>query len=89
VELFLDPQISAIKLKIAWRLLKKKLGFRMLMDVIPLDASLVRGSHGRPSEIAAEQPVLICESPTTALAPQINSTDVFSILLTNVTGHIS
>ena len=35
------------KLKIAWRLLQKKLGFRMLMDVIPLDATLVKGSHGR------------------------------------------
>jgi predicted AlkP superfamily pyrophosphatase or phosphodiesterase len=81
VELFLNPQISGIKLKIAWRLLKKKLGFRMLMDVIPLDASLVRGSHGRPTAIAAEQPVLICESATTGLAPQINSTDVYSVLL--------
>ncbi|HVY72343.1 MAG TPA: alkaline phosphatase family protein, partial [Verrucomicrobiae bacterium] len=47
VELFLDPKISAVKLKIAWRLLKKKLGFRMLMDLIPLDANLVKGSHGR------------------------------------------
>jgi predicted AlkP superfamily pyrophosphatase or phosphodiesterase len=47
VELFLDPEISLPKLKIAWRLLQKKLGFRMLMDVIPLDASLVKGSHGR------------------------------------------
>ena len=31
-----------------WRLAKKALGFRYLMDVIPLDASLVQGSHGRP-----------------------------------------
>ncbi len=28
------------------RLLQKKLGFRTLFDVVPLDASLVRGSHG-------------------------------------------
>src|SRR5207248_831725 len=47
VELFLDPAIPAVKAKIAWRLLKKKLGFRMLMDVISLDATLVHGSHGR------------------------------------------
>jgi predicted AlkP superfamily pyrophosphatase or phosphodiesterase len=34
----------------AFRLLQKKLGFRYRMDVIPLDASLVRGSHGlRPA----------------------------------------
>ncbi len=36
--------------KAAFRLLQKKLGFRYRMDVIPLDASLVRGSHGlRPA----------------------------------------
>jgi predicted AlkP superfamily pyrophosphatase or phosphodiesterase len=46
VELFLDPALKNPKLKIAWRLLQKKLGFRMLMDVIPLDARLVKGSHG-------------------------------------------
>src|SRR6185295_5458935 len=34
VELFLDPEIPAVKLKILWRLLQKKLGFRMLLDVI-------------------------------------------------------
>src|SRR6185295_3725988 len=46
VELFLDPALSFPKLSIAWRLLRKRLGFRMLMDLIPLDATLVRGSHG-------------------------------------------
>ena len=44
VELFLDPKISLVKLKILRRLAQKKLGFRMLMDVIPLDATLVKGS---------------------------------------------
>ena len=34
----------------AFRLLQKKLGFRYRMDVVPLDASLVKGSHGlRPA----------------------------------------
>src|SRR5262249_27872844 len=41
VELFLDPALKFPRLKIAWRLLQKALGFRMLMDVIPLDARLV------------------------------------------------
>ncbi|MDB6059778.1 MAG: alkaline phosphatase family protein [Verrucomicrobiales bacterium] len=58
VELFLDPKIPAIKLKILWRLMQKRLGFRMLMDVIPLDASLVKGSHGRNNR-AVDNPVLI------------------------------
>jgi predicted AlkP superfamily pyrophosphatase or phosphodiesterase len=70
VELFVDPKIPAAKLKIAGKLLKKKLGFRMLMDVIPLDASLVKGSHGTCPADSAEWPVLIgcgtSESPIQA-----------------------
>jgi predicted AlkP superfamily pyrophosphatase or phosphodiesterase len=59
VELFLDPQIQFPKLKIAWRLLQKKVGLRMLMDVIPLDATLVKGSHGRRPKNEADYPLLI------------------------------
>ncbi|HVU39109.1 MAG TPA: alkaline phosphatase family protein [Opitutales bacterium] len=58
-ELFLDPALRAPKLKILAKLLKKKLGFRMLMDVIPLDATLVRGSHGRVPEDPLDWPVLL------------------------------
>jgi predicted AlkP superfamily pyrophosphatase or phosphodiesterase len=64
VELFLDPQLSVVKLRIAWRLLKKKLGFRMLMDVIPLDASLVKGSHGCRPASADDWPVFVGNLPT-------------------------
>jgi predicted AlkP superfamily pyrophosphatase or phosphodiesterase len=59
VELFIDPQLSAPKLHIAKRLLQKKLGFRMLMDVIPLDATLVKGSHGVRPKNPCDWPVLI------------------------------
>lgn len=58
-ELFLDPAIRFPKLRIAKFLLGKKLGFRGLMDVIPLDPSLVRGSHGRDQVPDAERPVLL------------------------------
>jgi hypothetical protein len=58
-ELFLDPAIKWPKLKIAGKLAKKALGQRMLMDVIPLDASLVKGSHGRIPEDRSDWPVLI------------------------------
>ena len=57
VELFLDPALKSPKLKIAQFLLKKKLGFRALLDVIPLDASLVKGSHGRDKVCEDEQPI--------------------------------
>lgn len=58
-ELFVDPAILFPKLRIAWFLLKKKLGFRCLLDVIPLDASLVKGSHGRDKGPEHEYPVLM------------------------------
>ena len=41
VELFMTSMPRAM-----WRLAQKKLGFRYRMDVIPLDPTLVRGSHG-------------------------------------------
>jgi predicted AlkP superfamily pyrophosphatase or phosphodiesterase len=61
VELFLDPAIPSAKLKILGRLLQKKLGFRMLMDVIPLDASLVKGSHGARPSSPLDWPIILSE----------------------------
>jgi predicted AlkP superfamily pyrophosphatase or phosphodiesterase len=80
VELFLDPHFPLVKLKILWRLARKRLGFRMLMDVIPLDASLVKGSHGRRVTTPAEQPVLICQESAAPLPEQIDSTEVAGVL---------
>lgn len=54
-DLFSQASMPAI----AWKLAKKKLGFRQLMDVIPLDASLVKGTHGRIDNPAELQPVMI------------------------------
>lgn len=59
VELFVDPVIAFPRLKVAGKLLRKALGFRMLMDVIALDPSLVKGSHGTCPADASEWPVLI------------------------------
>jgi predicted AlkP superfamily pyrophosphatase or phosphodiesterase len=59
VELFLDPALRAPRLTVAAKLLRRKLGFRGLLDVIPLDASLVGGSHGTCPADSADWPVLI------------------------------
>ena len=80
VELFLDPKIKFPKLKIVRRLLQKKLGFRMLMDVIPLDATLVKGSHGRRPTDKKDWPVFITDQPGLLNPGPIDSTDVFEIL---------
>ena len=60
VELFM---IKGGKLKAAKTLLKKKLGFRYLMNVIPLDASLVKGSHGVLTDSNASGPILLSTIP--------------------------
>jgi predicted AlkP superfamily pyrophosphatase or phosphodiesterase len=80
VELFLDPKIPLVKAKIAWRLLQKKLGFRMLMDVIPLDASLVKGSHGAKPANVQEWPIIITDRSSATSSATCQATDVFKIL---------
>lgn len=65
VELFVDPQLRWPQLRIARRLLQKTLGFRYYLDVIGLDARVVKGSHGRlptPGREAREAPVFLCSS---------------------------
>jgi predicted AlkP superfamily pyrophosphatase or phosphodiesterase len=84
VELFLDPSIRFPPVSIGWRLAKRALGMRTLMDVIPLDARLVKGSHGRPTDAAADGPVLI--SSDAALLPPgpIMVTEVKELMMRHV-----
>ncbi len=77
VELFIDPKIRFPKLKVAIKLLKKILGLRMLMDLIPLDATLVKGSHGRIPEDKKDFPILIGNFPNLSGGENIAATDVY------------
>ncbi|BAZ49106.1 type I phosphodiesterase/nucleotide pyrophosphatase [Nostoc sp. NIES-4103] len=81
VELFLDPQLKIPQVKVAWKLLKKQLGFRYLMDVIPLDASLVRGSHGHITNSPADGPLFITQQTHLVEQNSIAATDVCSLIL--------
>lgn len=62
-ELFVDPRIRFPMGRVAWRLLQKKLGFRTLFDLIPLDARIVRGSHGLAASDPKDRPLLIGTGP--------------------------
>jgi predicted AlkP superfamily pyrophosphatase or phosphodiesterase len=62
-ELFFDPQLTWAKGRALRRLVMKKLGFRTLFDVIPLDPGLVRGSHGLVAADSADGPLLIGDGP--------------------------
>ncbi|HGY91977.1 MAG TPA: alkaline phosphatase family protein [Planctomycetes bacterium] len=62
-ELFLDPAKRFMPVRIAGKVLAKKLKFRTLFDVVPIHGDLVRGSHGRLPDTPGEGPVLIADSP--------------------------
>jgi predicted AlkP superfamily pyrophosphatase or phosphodiesterase len=84
VELFLDPAIRSPKFAIGWRLAKRMLGFRTLMDVIPLDAKLVRGSHGRPTDDELDGPVFISSEPRLVPAGPVSATAIKDAVLAHV-----
>jgi predicted AlkP superfamily pyrophosphatase or phosphodiesterase len=87
VELFLDPALRVPQASVGWRLAKKALGFRYLMDVIPLDASLVKGSHGRPTDNLAAGPVIISSERELLPDGPVDATAVKALLLDHVFGH--
>lgn len=90
LELLLDPAKPFIKPRIAAKLAARRLGFRNLLDVIPLDESLVRGSHGRTDTHPDLQPVLLfppdAPSFTQSLPDPIDCTAVHDILLRAILG---
>ncbi|HLH32987.1 MAG TPA: alkaline phosphatase family protein [Terriglobia bacterium] len=87
-ELFIDPALTFPKLKIGRILLKKILGFRYLMNVIPLDAGLVKGSHGRITDNPADGPVFISSEKATVEAEELPATAVKDVLLRHIFDHV-
>lgn len=73
VEMFMTS-----KLRAAYKLLRKKSGLRYVMDVIPLDATLIKGSHGRIGVSAAYCPVIITSQ--NLQKDCISAVDVFDII---------
>ena len=86
VELFIDRRIAFPKLAVASRLAKKAIGMRYLMDVIGLDATVVRGSHGRPTDRAEDGPLLITSAPELLAEGPVPATAVKQLLLDHLFG---
>ena len=78
VEMFMNPKNPLIKLRAAYKLARKLLGFRYLMDVIPLDATLVKGSHGGIRAGKQFYPILISDSKISD--KNILATDVYDVI---------
>ncbi len=81
VELFLNPALSLPKARIGWMLAKKKMGFRTLMRVIPLDASLVKGSHGLAAARPEEGALLMTTEKHFLASDRVTATAVFELLM--------
>ncbi len=79
-ELLVDPRLFWPTGRVIRRLIQKKLGFRTLFDVIPLDPALVRGSHGLPAATDLDRPILIGDGP----APDGSAT----LAMTSVHEHV-
>lgn len=87
VELFFDPRLARPRLRVAMRLAQKALGFRYLLDVVPIDASLVRGSHGRLPERPDDGPLMMTTHPELLEGDRpVRATEVKALLLRHVFG---
>jgi predicted AlkP superfamily pyrophosphatase or phosphodiesterase len=85
VELFVDPAIRVPPLAIGWRLLKRKLGSRTLLDVISLkDTHLVKGSHGRLTDDPDGGPLVISSAPDLLPEDAIEATLFKDLVLDHV-----
>ncbi|MCA9414712.1 MAG: alkaline phosphatase family protein [Candidatus Omnitrophica bacterium] len=87
LELYVDPEISLPWLKIGGYLLKKKLGLRGLLEVIPLDPSLLKGSHGRAIENPELHPVLIGDKEILPPKDAVHCTEIKEIVLKSLFGE--
>ncbi|KIA95850.1 phosphodiesterase [Pedobacter kyungheensis] len=77
VEMFMTS-----KLRAGYKLLRKKAGFRYVMDVIPLDANLIKGSHGRINTKEEFKPILVTANKIDkALTP----VDVYQVIWDSLT----
>ncbi|MDH5825707.1 alkaline phosphatase family protein [Sphingobacterium faecium] len=73
VEMFMSSKFRAL-----YKLLRKKAGFRYVMDVIPLDANLVKGSHGSVNTPEKFHPVLITDA--SLHTGNIQATQVYDLI---------
>ncbi|SMD18812.1 alkaline phosphatase family protein [Kibdelosporangium aridum] len=80
-ELFFNPADPLVKAKAGLNLVKKKVGLRYTMNVVPLEAGMVRGSHGRLPDSPQDGPVLLCSDPRDPGREKLAATEVHELLL--------
>ena len=85
VELFVDPEIRFPMLATGWKLAKRKLGQRQLMDVISLkDTRLVKGTHGRITDNPDHGPLVISSDADLLPEGAVDATGFKALVLDHV-----
>jgi predicted AlkP superfamily pyrophosphatase or phosphodiesterase len=80
VEMFTDPSDKFLIPKVIGKLIRKKLGFRTIMDIIPLKAELVKGSHGRVPEETDDYPVFISTAKNGVPSGPVSAVEVYTLI---------
>lgn len=80
-ELFIDPALKLPGLTVGLHLLRMRTGFRSTLEVIPLEASSVRGSHGRVTDDPARSPIFITHRRDLLPADRVEPDQVCGLLL--------
>jgi len=81
-ELLLDPGLKFPKLKIAGKVMARKLGFRNLLDVISTDPSKIKGSHGRIASDPDHGPTML--RSWSSSVNSLQATEVFGEIVNRV-----
>lgn len=81
LELFMNPAIRVPTAYVGRKLMLRKFGMRALLETVPLDTSLVRGSHGRVESGTPYAPVLIADGLDMLDAGSMHATHVHDALV--------
>ena len=86
-ELLLDAGSLSTTAKVAWFMLRRKLGFRALLKCTPMDASLVRGTHGRADLPPEQEPVLLAEGAFLPEEGRLSMRALHEVILRHLLGE--
>lgn len=87
VELFVDPELTLPMVQTIWKVGKRKLGFRGLLDIISVNKTgLVKGSHGRLTDKEEDGPLIISTRPDLLPEGPVKAVDFKQLVLDHVFG---
>ena len=80
-ELLIDPAITLPALRVAKFKIARALGFRASLQLTPLNASLVKGTHGRAQLAPGFEPVVLAENVLLPEKDFVSCQDISNIIL--------